>query len=109
MSNAISATISSVRLLDDGTVEVINAVAAAGTSGFAEEGVAVDGPTTFGTTDGFIDLDVSPDGDYLYQLEGLSGSIGVYELDGEGGLVQIQELTGELPEIDTQGLVAIGG
>ena len=109
VSNAINATISSVRLADDGTLEVIEAIAAAGTSGFAEEGVAIDGPTTFGTTDGFIDLDVSPDGDYLYQLEGLSGSIGVYELDGEGGLTQIQELSGELPEIDTQGIVAIGG
>ena len=49
-----------------------------------------------------------PDGNYLYQLEGLSGNIGVYELDGQGGLTQIQELTGELPEIDTQGLVSIG-
>ena len=109
VSNAINATISSVRLADDGSLEIIEATAAAGTSGFAENGVAQDGPTTFGQTDGFIDLDVSPDGDYLYQLEGLSGSIGVYELDGVGGLVQIQELTGELPEIDTQGLVAIGG
>jgi len=109
VSNAINASISSVRIADNGTLEVIETIAAQGTSGFAEEGVAVDGPTTFGTTDGFIDLDVSPDGDYLYQLEGLSGAIGVYELDGEGGLTQIQRLTGELPEIDTQGLVAIGG
>jgi len=107
VSNAISASISSVRLLDDGSLEVIETIAAQGTSGFSTG--ATDGPGVFGTTDGFIDLDVSPDGDYLYQLEGLSGNIGVYELDGEGGLTQIQELTGELPEADTQGLVAIGG
>ena len=107
VSNAINASISSVRLADNGTLEVIETIAAQGVSGFDQPGTT--GPEVFGETDGFIDLDVSPDGNYLYQLEGLSGNIGVYELDGEGGLVQIQELTGELPEIDTQGLVAIGG
>ena len=107
VSNAINASISSVRLADDGTLEVIETIAAQGVSGFDQPGQT--GPEVFGTTDGFIDLDVAPDGDYLYQLEGLSGSIGVYELDGLGGLTQIQELSGELPEIDTQGLVAIGG
>ena len=109
VSNAINATISSVRLADDGTLEVINSIAASGTSGFAEEGVAIDGPTTFGTTDGFIDLDVSPDGEYLYQLEGLSGNIGVYALDGAGGLELVEEFDGGLPEIDTQGIISIGG
>ena len=107
VSNAINASISSVRLADNGTLEVIETIAAQGVSGFDQPGTT--GPEVFGETDGFIDLDVSPDGDYLYQLEGLSGNIGVYELDGEGGLTHIQELTGELPEIDTQGLVAIGG
>ena len=92
---------------DSGSLETIQTIAAQGVSGFDQPGTT--GQEVFGETDGFIDLDVSPDGNYLYQLEGLSGNIGVYELDGEGGLVQIQELTGELPEIDTQGLVAIGG
>ena len=108
VSNAISASISSVRLADDGTLEVIETIAAQGVSGFQEEGVAIDGPTTFGTTDGFIDLDVSPDGEYLYQLEGLSGEVSVYALDGEGGLELIQT-AGGLPDVDTQGIVAIGG
>ena len=107
VSNAINASISSVRLLDDGTLEVIETIAAQGVSGFSQPGQT--GPEVFGATDGFIDLDVSPDGDYLYQLEGLSGNIGVYALDGEGGLEQIQELEGALPEIDTQGIVTIGG
>ena len=109
VSNAINASISSVRLADDGTLEIIETIAAQGTSGFAEPGVAISGPTTFGTTDGFIDLDVSPDGEYLYQLEGLSGNIGVYALDGAGGLELVEEFSGGLPEIDTQGIVAIGG
>ena len=108
VSNAINASISSVRLADDGTLEVIETIAAQGVSGFQEEGVAIDGPTTFGTTDGFIDLDVSPDGEYLYQLEGLSGEVSVYALDGEGGLELIQT-AGGLPDVDTQGIVAIGG
>ena len=107
VSNAINASISSVRLLDDGTLETIETIAAQGVSGFSQPGQT--GPEVFGATDGFIDLDVSPDGDYLYQLEGLSGNIGVYALDGEGGLTHIQELTGALPEIDTQGIVTIGG
>ena len=107
VSNAINASISSVRLLDDGSLEVINSIAAQGVSGFSQPGQT--GPEVFGTTDGFIDLDVSPDGNYLYQLEGLSGNIGVYALDGLGGLEQIQELEGALPEIDTQGIVTIGG
>ena len=107
VSNAINASISSVRLLDDGSLEVINSIAAQGVSGFSQPGQT--GPEVFGATDGFIDLDVSPDGNYLYQLEGLSGNIGVYALDGLGGLEQIQELEGALPEIDTQGIVTIGG
>ena len=106
VSNAINASISSVRLLDDGSLEVIETIAAQGVSGFANGDT--DGPGVFGTTDGFIDLDVSPDGEYLYQLFGLSGSVGVYELDGAGGLELIQEVSG-LPEVDTQGIVAIGG
>ena len=109
VSNAINSTISSFRLEDDGSVTIIDTTAAAGTSGFETPGVAQDGPTTFGRTDGFIDLDVSPDGGFLYQLEGLSGNIGVYEIGHDGGLELIQELSGELPEIDTQGLISIGG
>ena len=107
VSNAISASISSVRLADDGSLEVIETIAAQGVSGFSTG--ATDGPGVFGTTDGFIDLDVSPDGNYLYQLAGLSGSVIVYELDGEGGLTQVQNLTGSLPDIDTQGIISIGG
>ena len=108
VSNAINATISSFTLNPDGTVDIIDTVAAAGTSGFAEEGVAIDGPTTFGTTDGFIDLDVSPDGNQLYQLAGLSGEIYVFDVEADGSLTQTQIISDGLPEIDTQGIVSIG-
>ncbi len=108
VSNAINATISSFELNADGTVTVLDTVAAAGVSGFAEEGLAVDGPTTFGTTDGWIDLDVSPDGNQLYQLAGLSGEIYVFDVAEDGTLTQTQVISDGLPEIDTQGLVSIG-
>ena len=108
VSNAINATISSFTLNADGSVDLIDVVAAAGASGFAEEGVAVDGPTTFGTTDGFIDLDVSPDGNQLYQLAGLSGEIYVFDVEDDGSLTQTQVISDGLPEIDTQGIISIG-
>ena len=108
VSNAINATISSFTLNADGSVDLIDVVAAAGVSGFAEEGVAIDGPTTFGTTDGFIDLDVSPDGNQLYQLAGLSGEIYVFDVEDDGSLTQTQIISDGLPEIDTQGIISIG-
>ena len=106
VSNAINATISSLYLNPDGTLDVLETVAAAGVSGFSGGGTT--GPEVFGTTDGFIDLDVSSDGRYLYQLEGLSGEISVYAIDG-GSLTQIQDLAGYLPEIDTQGIISVSG
>ena len=107
VSNAINSTISSFSLQDDGTLELIETVAAQGTSGFANG--ATTGPEVFGTTDGFIDLDVSEDGEFLYQLEGLSGNIGVYEVDlSDGSLDFLQEVSGFLPDIDTQGIISVG-
>ena len=106
VSNAINASLSSLYLDGNGELTVLNEVAAQGVSGFSTGGTT--GPEVFGTTDGFIDLDVSSDGSYLYQLEGLSGAISVYAVDG-GSLTLIQDLTGYLPEIDTQGLVSVSG
>ncbi len=105
-SNAINSTVSSLYVTPDGELNLLEATAAAGVSGFSTGGTT--GPEVFGTTDGFIDLDVSADGRYLYQLEGLSGAISVYAIEG-GSLTLVQDLTGYLPEIDTQGLVAVSG
>ena len=103
VSNAINATISSFRLNDDGTPALLAQVAAAGVSGFANGGTT--GPEVFGTTDGFIDLDVTEDGQYLYQLEGLSGEISAYSVGNDSSLTLVQDLSGFLPEADTQGIV----
>ena len=105
-SNAINASVSSLYVTPEGELNLLEAAAAQGVSGFSTGGTT--GPAVFGTTDGFIDLDVSADGRYLYQLEGLNGAISVYAIEG-GSLTLIQELTGYLPDIDTQGLVAVSG
>ena len=107
VSNAINASISSFSLNADGTVETLDTIAAQGTSAFTEEGAEIGGAEGFGITDGFIDLDVSPDGSQLYQLAGLSGSVYVYDVAADGTLSLSQVLEGALPEIDTQGLVSI--
>lgn len=64
----------------------------------------------FRESDGFIDLDITDDGRYIYQLFGLSGSIGIYEVD-DGQLTEVGIYdgveAGNLPELDTQGIIAI--
>lgn len=104
VSNAINATISSFRLLGNGRLRLLEEVAASGVSGFSTGETS--GPGVFGTTDGFIDLDVSDDGRFLYQLEGLSGEISVYRVNSNRSLSLIQEVDG-LPEIDTQGIISV--
>lgn len=97
VSNALESTLSSYSF-DQGTIELIRSIEA---SGF--------GPMTgdpFGTSDGFIDLWVSRDGRFLYQLYGLSGTVGVFEVDGHE-LTLIQEVEDFLPDTNTQGIVAL--
>ena len=89
----------------DGTPVLVEQIAAAGVSGFANGGTT--GPEVFGTTDGFIDLDVTENGAYLYQLEGLNGAISAYAINDDNTLTFVQEITGFLPEVDTQGLVTV--
>ena len=43
---------------------------------------------------GAIDVDVSSDGRYLYQLSGGDDTIGVFEVAGDGALVPVDVLTG---------------
>jgi len=96
-SNAIDATLSTFTF-NDGVVELSEQVAAAGTGGTDED--------PFGTTDGWIDLWASDDGEYVYQLFGLSGEIGVFETGEGGSLTLIQTASGNLPDANTQGIVA---
>jgi len=100
VSNALEATISSFSF-DDGNIELVSQVEAQG-----------NGPTSsvpaeaFSETEGWIDLWISDDGEYLYQLFGLSGEIGVFKVGENGSLDRIQTVSGDLPEVNTQGIVA---
>ncbi|MEO1231542.1 MAG: hypothetical protein AAFZ18_21800, partial [Myxococcota bacterium] len=102
VSNALDASLSSFSFDDRGEVRLLAAVAAEGA-----RPTSTDPALAFSETDGFIDLDVSDDGRFLYQLYGLSGTVGVYAIDGDR-LTRVQELTGTLPEEDTQGIIAVG-
>jgi len=101
VSNAVDASISTYRFTDEsGNIELVDEVAAFGT-----QPTSPDPAVAFDTTDGFIDLDITDDGAFLYQLYGLSGVVGVYAVDG-GNLTLVQEVSGNLPEQDTQGIVS---
>jgi len=95
VSNALESTLSSFSFAN-GEVELVEQVAAAGTPPSSDD--------PFGTTDGWIDLWRSDDGQYVYQLFGLDGTIGVFKVE-DSVLTLIQEVS-DLPESNTQGIVA---
>lgn len=101
VSNALDSSISSYRFTDaSGNIELVEELAATGvqpTSG--------NPAVAFATTDGWIDLDITDDGNYLYQLFGLAGAVGVYQVD-RGSLTLVETVSGDLPEQNTQGIVA---
>ncbi len=104
VSNALDSTISSYTLNDDGTVTLIEEVAVAGSPP-----LGTTPQEAFASTDGFIDLSISKDGNFLYQLFGLDGTIGAYQIDADtAALTLLQEASGVLPDINTQGIVSIG-
>jgi len=75
------------------------------------EPVDVTSSTPFANADGFVDLAISPDGRWLYQLVGLKGRIDVYEVDTlvAFNIARRQSVTSELlPTDNLQGLVAVG-
>lgn len=101
VSNALDASISSYRFTDSsGNIELVQELAA-----FGNQPTSPDPATAFATTDGWVDLDISDNGEYIYQLFGLSGAIGVYKVEG-GSLELIEVVSGDLPEENTQGIVA---
>ncbi len=101
VSNALDASISSYRFTDStGNVELVQELAAIG-----NQPTSADPATAFATTDGWVDLDISDDGNFIYQLFGLSGQVGVYSVDA-GALTLVEVVSGALPEENTQGIVA---
>jgi len=102
VSNAIEAGLA-VYSFDNGQIELLNQTAA---QGIGATGNTTDPAAAFGTTQGWIDLWISDDGEFLYQLYGLSGTIGVFRINGTS-LELVEEITGDLPANNTQGIVAI--
>ncbi len=101
VSNALDASISTYRFTDaSGNIELVQELAAIG-----NQPTSPDPATAFATTDGWIDLDISDDGNYIYQLFGLSGEVGVYSVDG-GALTLVEVVSGDLPVDNTQGIVS---
>ncbi len=103
VSNALDSSISSFSF-DRGRIKLIEKLAAVG-----QRPDNTTPQDAFATTDGWIDLWISDDGKYLYQLFGLDGTIGVFEIEDDGrgsGLTLIQEVS-DLPVRDTQGIVAL--
>ena len=102
VSNAIEAGLAAYSF-DDGEISLINQVAA---QGVGATGNTTDPAAAFSTTEGWIDMWISDDGNFLYQLHGYRGTIGVYEVDGEN-LNFIENVSGSLPDNNVQGIVAI--
>ncbi|MCH9697160.1 MAG: lactonase family protein [Gammaproteobacteria bacterium] len=100
VSNALDSTLSSYSF-NEGQISLIEQVEAAGAQPDNSSP-----ENAFATTDGWIDLWLSADGRYLYQLFGLSGTIGVFRVNEDGhGLTEIQKVS-DLPQVNTQGIVA---
>lgn len=101
VSNALDASISTYQFTDSsGNVELVEELAAIGT-----QPTSPDPAVAFATSDGWIDLDISDDGRFIYQLFGLTGEVGVYAVDG-GSLTLVETIAGDLPDQNTQGIVA---
>ncbi len=101
VSNALDASISTYRFTDDsGNIELVEELAAIGV-----QPTSTDPAVAFATTDGWIDLDITDDGAFIYQLFGLAGAVGVYAVDG-GNLTLVETVTGDLPVQNTQGIVS---
>ena len=109
VSNALEATISTYRFDNNGKIQLLTADATGGV------GIGANTRTNpqlgFDNTQAWIDLWISDDGEYLYQLfgkgsNGQDSSIGVFKINGEK-LEYIQNISDALPLNNTQGIVAI--
>ena len=101
VSNAIEAGLASYSF-NNGEISLLNQTAASGIG----VGTIDNGPEAFAVTEGWIDMWISDDGQHLYQLYGLDGTIGIFGVNGTT-LTPIGEESNNLPDDNTQGIVAI--
>lgn len=102
VSHASGAVISTFALNADGTVSLIEGRDVEGAA--AEVGAS----NPLANADGFVDLTVSSDGQYVYLLLGLRGSIHAYSVESSGTLSPLLQATTELlPTTNSVGLVSV--
>lgn len=110
VSNALDASITSFGFSGNpGEVEMIGDLTFGPNRPVSDFGLNTDTVPESGAfreSDGFIDLDITDDGKYIYQLFGLTGGIGVYEVN-DGQLTEIEVYEGNIPLMDTQGIIAL--
>ncbi len=87
-ANALSSSISSFRIRENGTAALVN-----------EHAYKHDDETLF-----FSDISISASGDQLYQLIGNTGEIMVFDISANGDLTPVQTLSG-LPALGSYGLM----
>jgi hypothetical protein len=103
VSSATGAAIFGFGMSDDGTI---------GNSDRLYDGAAamIGAPSPLANADGFVDLAVSGDGRYLYQLVGLKGGVNVFEVDTLVAFnidLRQEVRTGLLPMDNLQGIVTV--
>lgn len=113
VSSTAGSTISSYGLFDRTSAPSLDKIGMIGGGGVQAGGTPVDieSPTPFANADGFVDIAISPDSYWLYQLVGLKGRIEVYAIDAffTYGIDHRQTITSDLLPMDNlQGLVAVG-
>lgn len=105
VAGSSGAAISCYRLNQEGTITLLDARAA---TGVAAVPAVPNSPDMNAMADGFIEIAISADGRYIYQLAGAQAAIDVYQVGGDGSsLSKLQRTAGLLPRRNTQGLVTV--
>jgi 6-phosphogluconolactonase (cycloisomerase 2 family) len=101
VSNALDASITSFQFsgeANEGEIEMVGDLTFGPNTPTSDFGLdlSTTPPTgAFRESDGFIDLDITDDGQFIYQLFGLTGSIGIYQVNGSE-LTEVGIYTGNL-------------
>ncbi|MDQ6680411.1 MAG: lactonase family protein, partial [Pseudomonadota bacterium] len=101
VAHASGGVISSFRLNPDATASLINSRA------FVGAPAVIGAASPLATADGLVDLAISSDGRYLYQLVDLKGSIDVFGVGPSASLTLLQKTAGLLPMSNSAGLLSV--
>lgn len=101
-ASASGAAISSFRLNLNGTIALLNGRAASGVAAVPSS------PNMNANADGFIEIAISADGRFVYELSGAQAAVNVYQVGADGSsLTLTQRTTGLLPMRNIQGMVTV--